>query len=442
LNICGHQTHEVADLYRLLEDDELAALVEDIKVHGLREPIWRVALDTGYGNGTKTWFILDGRNRIRACDQARVKPEFREYTGPTDMDSLLAFSRSLNEKRRHDSFEQRAMAAARAKPLYAKAAKERQGARTDLATPGNPRPEVPTEPRRARDDAGAHFGVSGKSVDAAEAVLKEAIPEVAKALDAGHLPLAGAAKIASRPVEEQRAIVEHLNRDKANGLTPSLKSALRAVDGPDLSQWMTDPDLARRLVAELGDIAGQSVLEPSAGSGNIVAALLDAGAIVTAYELDEHYVEKLRERFADAIAAGGLSVIAGDFLNASIPKAFDSTAMNPPFEDGLDGVFVETAMRVSPRIVVLGRLAMLEGQDRYDQVWSRCQPGGDWVPRKLRVFPKRPAFASGHAVGSRVDDGASKTAFAVVKLTRADVDAHEGALDLVWWKSDDVEAAA
>jgi hypothetical protein len=61
-------------------------LVADIMRNGLVSPI------TKHEDA-----ILDGRNRYRACEQARVTPRFIAYEG----DDPLGFVISLNLKRRH-----------------------------------------------------------------------------------------------------------------------------------------------------------------------------------------------------------------------------------------------------------------------------------------------------------------------------------------------------
>jgi ParB-like chromosome segregation protein Spo0J len=54
-------SHPAADLFPFMSDDELAELAVDIRAHGLLEPI--VLLDG---------LVLDGRNRLRACEAAGV----------------------------------------------------------------------------------------------------------------------------------------------------------------------------------------------------------------------------------------------------------------------------------------------------------------------------------------------------------------------------------
>jgi ParB-like chromosome segregation protein Spo0J len=65
--------HPVAALFPMLADDELEELVADIKERGLLQPI---VLDA---EGR----VLDGRNRLKACELAGVKPTFRNLTART-----------------------------------------------------------------------------------------------------------------------------------------------------------------------------------------------------------------------------------------------------------------------------------------------------------------------------------------------------------------------
>jgi len=111
--------HPIAAIFPLLEGSALDALAADIKARGLVEPVW---IYEGQ--------VLDGRNRMRACEQAGVALRTREFTGtPAD---AIAHVWSLNFSRRHLSPSQAAIADARRNQIaetYApirKAAKDRQ----------------------------------------------------------------------------------------------------------------------------------------------------------------------------------------------------------------------------------------------------------------------------------------------------------------------------
>jgi len=88
--------HPIANLFPLMEGAEFDALVEDIRVNGLRDSI------TTYEEK-----ILDGRNRFNACEKAGRKPQFVTLSG----EDPYAFVTSKNLRRRNMTFEQRAFVA-------------------------------------------------------------------------------------------------------------------------------------------------------------------------------------------------------------------------------------------------------------------------------------------------------------------------------------------
>jgi hypothetical protein len=91
----------------MLPSDELEALAADIAENGLLDPI------TVDGTGT----VLDGRNRLTACELAKVEPHFVIHDGDP-----FALILSKNAHRRHMSTGARAMATA--KVLAAAGARE------------------------------------------------------------------------------------------------------------------------------------------------------------------------------------------------------------------------------------------------------------------------------------------------------------------------------
>ena len=115
---------------------------------------------------------------------------------------------------------------------------------------------------------------------------------------------------------------------------------LRARHG--LSQnFLADPDVLEAILDEAGVVAGDRVLEIGPGLGILTGALLDAGAAVTAVELDRRLAALLRNRFEGAVAAGvasssapgGLTLVEGDALDQDlaglVPSPFRVVANLP-----------------------------------------------------------------------------------------------------------------
>lgn len=83
----AYDVHPVADLFPMLADDELQELAEDIEQRGLLQPI---VLDA---EGR----VLDGRNRLAACQLVGVEPTFETYSG----DDPEGYAFTVNVARRH-----------------------------------------------------------------------------------------------------------------------------------------------------------------------------------------------------------------------------------------------------------------------------------------------------------------------------------------------------
>lgn len=81
--------HPASTLFPLLRGAEFDALVKDIETHGQQEAIYRL-------RGA----IIDGRNRLRACEKLGVKP-WIEDLDPEEHPDPHALVMSLNFHRRH-----------------------------------------------------------------------------------------------------------------------------------------------------------------------------------------------------------------------------------------------------------------------------------------------------------------------------------------------------
>jgi N6-adenosine-specific RNA methylase IME4 len=173
-----YKPHELSNIFPLIEGKDFVELKEDIKAHGLREPI---VLFEGK--------ILDGRNRFRACQETGVTPVFEEYTG-TDP---LSFVISLNLKRRHLNESQRAMVAA-------KLANMPHGGDRNSDQAAN-------LPLVSQSTAADLLNVSDRSIRSAKTVQENGVPELKSAVESGRVSVSAAADIASRPIDEQTEVV-------------------------------------------------------------------------------------------------------------------------------------------------------------------------------------------------------------------------------------------
>ena len=98
------RAHRAAHAFPLLTEDELSALAADILEHGQRVPVLLQRGEDGVD------VVIDGRNRLLACEAGGVEPEVA-YVEPT-ADAVPVIV-SLNWARRHQGESQRAMSAAR-----------------------------------------------------------------------------------------------------------------------------------------------------------------------------------------------------------------------------------------------------------------------------------------------------------------------------------------
>jgi ParB-like chromosome segregation protein Spo0J len=192
------QFHDAANIFPLISGDEFDELVDDIRKHGLREPI--KLLDGK---------VLDGRNRYRAC---LLIPNAAKYE-TVQTDDPVAYVVSLNKHRRQLTPSQLSMVGARIKEYYANQAKER------MAEGGKHKgkenlPYPVSDKGQARDLAGKAVGVSGKSIDHAARVLEKGIPELAKAVDEGRMAVSTAAILATESPEVQAEEIANPKRNR------------------------------------------------------------------------------------------------------------------------------------------------------------------------------------------------------------------------------------
>jgi N6-adenosine-specific RNA methylase IME4/ParB-like chromosome segregation protein Spo0J len=164
--------HPLADIFPMVEGTEFDELVADIREHGLHEPI--VVFEG---------LVLDGRNRLRACEAAGIEPTFTVYTG----DDPVSYVISLNLRRRHLDESQRAMVAAKLATLKHGDNQHSEGLPIGRSS------EL--------------LNVGERTVARAREVQEHGIPELVHAVEQGAVSVSAAADLATLSAQEQREVV-------------------------------------------------------------------------------------------------------------------------------------------------------------------------------------------------------------------------------------------
>ncbi|HLX60309.1 MAG TPA: DUF3560 domain-containing protein [Planctomycetota bacterium] len=129
---------------------------------------------------------------------------------------------------------------------------------------------------------------------------------------------------------------------KFDAMRESLRAGVQVVSAPQL--FPTPPALAREMADRAGILAGKRVLEPSAGTGNILRAILDSATgadcvRVVAVEVNAALARGLEEQRRRTLHANetNFEIRCADFLECNGDLgAFDRILMNPPFENASD----------------------------------------------------------------------------------------------------------
>jgi len=175
------KAHPASEIFPLMNVQEYTNLKNDIKEHGVREPVW-----------VKNEILLDGRHRMRACTELGYPCPQREWPGKSE--DATAFVISLNLKRRHLNSSQLSMVAA-------KIASMKQGTRTDL-----PSKEGKLSPI-SQATAAAMVGASVASTERAATVIRDGSAALVASVASGEVPVARAAEVAKSTPKKQQAKV-------------------------------------------------------------------------------------------------------------------------------------------------------------------------------------------------------------------------------------------
>lgn len=209
--------HPIADLFPMLQDDEMTALVEDIKQNGQLE--WIIVDKTSN-------MIVDGRNRWRACEIACMGPKV-DYIDFSDEVAIASYVTSKNVHRRHLTVEQRAFIAAEMASL--------QFGSNQYVVRSADRPPI------SQTRAAELMHVGEKTVRRARKLIADASPDVIRAVKEGKKSISAAHdEMVGKKTHESG-----YRRDRV--IISEEKDLIEAMDNGDISPTAAYDELQERI---------------------------------------------------------------------------------------------------------------------------------------------------------------------------------------------------
>ena len=164
------------------------------------------------------------------------------------------------------------------------------------------------------------------------------------------------------------------------GPTQTIKAAERQLIGQKIPGYFPTPKpLADRLVDTADIQPGMSVLEPSAGKGNIADSVK---AQAPGAKLDT--VEQ-QTQLRDILAMKGHNVVGNDFLEHQ--GKYDRIVMNPPFEKGQD---IEHVRHAFDLLKPGGRVVAIMSEGPFFRSDSKATAFRDWLDENDGTSEKLP----------------------------------------------------
>lgn len=165
-----------------------------------------------------------------------------------------------------------------------------------------------------------------------------------------------------------------------------IRAAELAIVGRKFDGFFPTPyELVELMINEADIQDGHTILEPSAGKGNIVDGILDHfGDRVTVDCLE------IQPALRDILGLKGYNVIGRDFTDHNGRTDYDRVLMNPPFENKQDQIHVERAygrLRVGGRLVAIMSTGWTFSTQKNDQRFKAwVESVGWWQPLPENSF--------------------------------------------------------
>lgn len=149
--------------------------------------------------------------------------------------------------------------------------------------------------------------------------------------------------------------------------------------------FVVDANTVRRIVAAAGVRPGDEVLEVGPGLGSLTLGLLEAGARVTAVEIDQRLADLLPRTVAELSPGAPLEVVTGDALRVAIPGAPTRLVANLPYNVSVPVLLhlLDTVPSLATALVMVQaevgqRIAAPPGSRTYGVPSVKAAWYGDW----------------------------------------------------------------
>jgi protein-L-isoaspartate O-methyltransferase len=182
----------------------------------------------------------------------------------------------------------------------------------------------------------------------------------------------------------RKAKAHVFDRPVADVLDPVLETGEYHRTKQDFGQFDTPPEIVAMMIERAQLKSTDSVLEPSAGLGNIALAAAEIAEHVLAIEIDP-----LR---AKCLGHSSVAVWERDFLLVGPEPRFDVVLMNPPFAGQVD---IDHVRRAALWLKPGGRLVSIMSGGVLFRTNAKTEGFRRWAERTMSIEPLPPeSFAS------------------------------------------------
>lgn len=157
-----------------------------------------------------------------------------------------------------------------------------------------------------------------------------------------------------------------------------ITTAERNLIGMQIDGFFPTPDtLIEKMLDELAIEEGMTILEPSAGKGNIADYFID------------HNIECIEPVYSlrNILTLKEHNVIAHDFLELEDDKKYDRIIMNPPFENYQD---VDHVMKAYSHLKENGRLVAIMSSSPFTNQHKKAEEFRSWLDSLGAVYEENP----------------------------------------------------